>query len=61
VPANHLLTASIMAAPAGLAISKVIQPEIKITQANWAAIEGFPKGYFQPFFSFYFKRKTCKK
>ena len=45
MPANQLITASIMVAPVGLAISKVIQPEIKKTKADWEAIRTFPKGY----------------
>ena len=44
VPANQLLTASIMVAPIGLAVSKVIYPERRITKAVWGAIQNFPKG-----------------
>ena len=44
VPASQLITASIMAAPSGLAIAKTIYPETKKTKANWDAIRSFPKG-----------------
>jgi pyrimidine nucleoside transport protein len=44
VPASQLLTASIMAAPIGLAISKIIHPETRHTKANWETIRNFPKG-----------------
>ena len=43
VPANHLLVASIMSAPAALALSKIMYPETKATKANWNAIRNFPK------------------
>jgi nucleoside permease NupC len=39
VQGNHLLTASIMSAPAALSLSKVIYPETKATKANWEAIK----------------------
>jgi nucleoside permease NupC len=46
VKANHLLTASIMSAPAALAISKVIYPETRVSKASWEQIKDSPKGYF---------------
>ncbi|RNA39672.1 solute carrier family 28 member 3-like [Brachionus plicatilis] len=44
IPANHLIIASLMAAPAALTISKTIHPETKNTRANWHAIKNLPKG-----------------
>lgn len=44
IPANHLIIASLMAAPAALTISKTIHPETKKTRANWDAIRSIPKG-----------------
>ncbi|CAF0726574.1 unnamed protein product [Brachionus calyciflorus] len=44
IPANHLVIASLMAAPAALTISKTIHPETKTTKANWDAIRSLPKG-----------------
>jgi nucleoside permease NupC len=44
VPASQLLTASIMAAPAGLALAKVIYPETKKSLATWDSIKNFEKG-----------------
>jgi nucleoside permease NupC len=43
VPANHLLVASIMSAPAALAIAKLMYPETKKTKADSKAIQNFPK------------------
>jgi CNT family concentrative nucleoside transporter len=45
IPANHLIIASLMAAPGALAVSKTIFPETKKTRANWDAIRKLPKGY----------------
>jgi nucleoside permease NupC len=45
IAANHLIIASLMAAPGALAVSKTIFPETKKTKANWDAIKNLPKGY----------------
>jgi nucleoside permease NupC len=45
IPANHLIIASLMAAPGALAVSKTILPETRKTRANWQAIRELPKGY----------------
>lgn len=44
VPPNHLLSASVMSAPAALAMSKLFYPETKKTKANVAAVYSMPKG-----------------
>jgi nucleoside permease NupC len=44
VPANHLIVASIMAAPGALALSKTIYPETKKTKADFDSIKNLPKG-----------------
>ena len=44
IPANQLIVASLMAAPAALAVSKTIFPETRKTKANWDAIRSLPKG-----------------
>ena len=44
VPANHLLSASVMSAPAALAMSKLFYPETKITKAQGDAVYNMPKG-----------------
>lgn len=44
IPANHLIIASLMAAPGALLVSKTIHPETKKTKANWDAIRNLPKG-----------------
>ena len=46
VPANHLIIASLMAAPGALLVSKTIYPETRKTKANWDAIRNLPKGLF---------------
>lgn len=43
VPANHLLVASVMSAPAALAMAKLMYPETKKTKANWERIRNLPK------------------
>jgi len=43
VPANHLLSASIMAAPAALAMSKLVYPETEVSKAT-EAVYNIPKG-----------------
>jgi nucleoside permease NupC len=45
VAANHLLVASIMSAPAALAIAKLMYPETKQTHAGSNAIKNFPKRF----------------
>lgn len=47
VPSNHLIVASIMAAPGALAVSKTIYPEIKKTKVDWQAIKNLPKGLIE--------------
>ena len=39
VRADHLITASLMSAPASLAIAKTLYPETKKTKADWEAIK----------------------
>lgn len=39
VPPDHLITAGLMSAPASLAISKILFPETKKTNADWNAIQ----------------------
>ena len=43
VPANHLIIASLMSAPAALGIAKIIFPETEKSKADWKAIKNFPK------------------
>lgn len=43
IPANHLVVASLMAAPTSLIISKIIYPEKEKTEAGWDAITNIPK------------------
>lgn len=45
VPANHLLVASVMSAPAALAVAKLMYPETKKTKASWDRIRNLPKLY----------------
>jgi nucleoside permease NupC len=40
---DHLLVASIMSAPAALAIAKVMCPETKQSGADWNAIKNIPR------------------
>ena len=44
VPANHLLSASVMSAPAALAMSKLFYPETRKSKASEAAYN-MPKGF----------------
>lgn len=44
IPANHLVVASLMAAPGALLVSKTLFPETKNTKADWKEIENMPKG-----------------
>jgi pyrimidine nucleoside transport protein len=44
VPANHLLSASIISAPAALSIGKLIFPETEKTKVDWVAIKNLPQG-----------------
>ena len=39
VKADHLISASLMSAPASLAIAKTLYPETRITKADWYAIK----------------------
>ena len=39
VPANHLLTASVMAAPAALAMSKLSYPELAVSKTSAQDVE----------------------
>lgn len=43
VPANHLLSASVMSAPAALAMAKLAYPETKKSRANAAEVYNMPK------------------
>ena len=45
ISANHLVVASLMAAPGALLVSKTIFPETKQTKADWNEIKNMPKGY----------------
>jgi nucleoside permease NupC len=45
VAADHLITASLMSAPASLAIAKTLFPETKKTQADWQAINNVESKY----------------
>lgn len=44
VSPNHLIIASLMAAPGALAVSKTIFPETKKIKADWNAIKNLPGG-----------------
>jgi len=44
VPANHLLSASFMSAPAALAISKLFYPETKKSRTTAKKLKEIPKG-----------------
>lgn len=44
VPANHLIIASIMAAPGALAVSKTIYPATKKSKVDWDTIRSLPRG-----------------
>lgn len=43
VPANHLLSASVMSAPAALAMSKLFYPETKKSKARAEDVYNMPK------------------
>lgn len=45
VPANHLLSASFMSAPAALAISKLAYPETEISRGSVEDFKKMEKGY----------------
>ena len=45
VPANHLLSASIMSAPAALAMAKLFWPETKKTKSKAEDVYNMKKGY----------------
>ena len=44
MPANHLLSASVMSAPAALAMSKLSYPETKKSKAHGDTVYNMPKG-----------------
>ena len=44
ISASHLLSASVMSAPAALAIAKLFYPETEISQTRTAAQVKLPKG-----------------
>jgi nucleoside permease NupC len=50
VPANHLISASVMAAPAALAMSKLFYPETRKSRAG-NEVYNIPSGYIAKFFS----------
>jgi pyrimidine nucleoside transport protein len=45
VPANHVIIASIMAAPGALYVSKTIFPETEESEADWNQLQNLPKGF----------------
>ena len=45
VPANHLLTASVMSAPAALAMSKLFYPETKQSKTTAEDVKDMEKRY----------------
>jgi hypothetical protein len=46
VPPNHLLSASVMSAPAALAMSKLFYPETKTSKHRAKDVYNMEKGYF---------------
>ncbi|KAI3388807.1 hypothetical protein SNEBB_002177 [Seison nebaliae] len=44
VPSNHLISASVMSAPAALAFAKIIYPETRKTRTSWKSVKNIPKG-----------------
>jgi len=44
IPANHVLSASVMSAPAALAIAKLFYPETKKSHATAEDAKHMPKG-----------------
>lgn len=45
VPANHLIAASVMAAPGALGFAKLLLPETHCSKTTWETVKNAPKPY----------------
>jgi nucleoside permease NupC len=45
VPANHLIAASVMAAPGALGFAKLLLPETHQTKTSWEVVQNVPLPY----------------